>query len=84
MVQQDLTGTYYYQYNIKDIVKMFNTGLTAAWKAFTDQIPTGILNGINELDLGTRMKGTHVPYFEYDYDKCRLVLSVDQSFAAGA
>ena len=30
------------------------------------------------------MNRTHsAPYFEYDYDKCRLVLNVDQAFARG-
>ena len=78
--QQDLSGTYYYQYNIKDVVQMFNTGLAAAWKAFTGLIPTVSPTGVSELDLIVRLKRTMAPYFEYDYDKCRLVLTVDQVF----
>ena len=31
LVQQDLSGTYYYQYNVADIVTMFNTALRTAW-----------------------------------------------------
>ena len=29
------------------------------------------------------MKRTLAPHFEYDYDKCRLVLTVDQAFTSG-
>ena len=29
------------------------------------------------------MKNTIAPYFEYDYDKCRLILTVDHAFATG-
>ena len=46
LVQQDLTSTYYYQYNIKDIVQMFNTGLATAWAAFPGLIPTVSPTGI--------------------------------------
>ena len=77
--QQDMSGTYYYQYNIKDIVNMFNAGLTAAWKDFTTNIPS-TLNGIDEKDIAAVMRNTVAPYFQYDYDKCRLVLSVHQYF----
>ena len=84
LTQQDLSGTYYYQYNIKDIVKMSNAGLAAASKAFTDNIPAGFLQGTDEKDISTIMKNTYAPYFEYDYDKCRLVLNLDQSFNSGS
>ena len=83
LVQQDFTGTYYYQYNIKDIVQMFNAGLAAAWAAFPDSIPATSPTGIPELDLKQRLKKTVAPYFQYDYDKCRLVLSVDQILVSG-
>ena len=56
---------------------MFNDGLQLAWKALPTQIPA------LEMDLATRLKNTIAPYFEYDYDKCRLLLNVDQSFARG-
>ena len=81
--QQDLSGTYYYQYNIKDVVQMFNTGLAAAWKAFPALIPTVATTGKSEADLIARLKVTLAPYFQYDYDKCRLVLTVDQDFSSG-
>ena len=56
---------------------MFSAGLQNAWAAFPAQIST------IELDLATRMKNTIAQYFEYDYDKCRLLLNVDQAFARG-
>ena len=39
-LRQDMSGTYYYQYNIKDIVTMFNTGLQKAWTALETTIST--------------------------------------------
>ena len=83
MTQQDLSGTYYYQYNIKDVVEMFNTGLAAAWTAFPALIPTVATTGKSEADLIARLKVTLAPYFQYDYDKCRLVLTVDKDFSSG-
>ena len=77
--QQDLTGTYYYQYNIKDVVKMFNDGLTAAWTSFKAQV----FPSPEPLDLSIRIGRMYPPFFQYDYDKCRLVLNVDQTFVAG-
>ena len=56
---------------------MFNAGLQKAWAALPAQISTILL------DLATRMNNTISPYFEYDYDKCMLLLNVDQAFARG-
>ena len=77
--EQDLSGTYYYQYNIKDIVAMFNKGLADAWFS----VGKGV-SSIRDPDLKAVIQNGYAPYFEYDYDKCRLVLSVDKAFVSGA
>ena len=76
--EQDLAGTYYYHYNIKDIVAMFNRGLADAWYGIGISI-----SSLRDPDLKKVIQGARAPYFEYDYDKCRLVLSIDQVFCSG-
>ena len=73
--EQDLVGTYYYHYNIKDIVAMFNRGLADSWFAVGVSI-----SNIADPDLKKAIEGAHALYFEYDYDKCRLVMRFDKVF----
>ena len=77
---QDMSGTYYYQYCIKEIVTMFNKGLSEAWLILLHALPT--VSATTKLQ--EKFAETLVPFFEYDYDKCRLVLNVDESFVAGS
>ena len=77
---QDMSGTYYYQYCIKEIVTMFNKGLQDAWQSLYYTLPT-VTASNNILD---KFAKTYIPFFEYDYDKCRLVLNLDQTFVAGS
>ena len=80
--QQDLTGTYYYQYCIKDVVTMFNTGLQSAWSSLGSLLPAAPIT--EKTHITTLFNLAKAPFFEYDYDKCRLVLNVDQTFANGS
>ena len=82
IIQQDMRGTYYYQLCIKDIVKMFNTGLKSAWDALLAMIPIRT-DQFDKTGPHYIFKGACTPFFEYDYDKCRLVLNIDQTFPTG-
>ena len=75
---QDMSGTYYYHYNIKDIVAMFNRGLADQWYGIGVSI-----SSMTDPDLKAVIQAGRAPYFEYDYDKCRLVLNIDQAFCSG-
>ena len=60
---------------------MFNQELITAWADMRGKIlrspdaPAGLLLSFDRLAT---------PLFEYDYDKCRLVLNMDQNFTSGA
>ena len=79
LVQQDLTGTYYYQYNASDIVAMFNAALYAAWLALRNDV---FLD--SPLDVYPAYVKTMPPVFEFDSDQYRLILNVNQSFCASS
>ena len=81
-IQQDMTGTYYYHRCIKDVVTMFNTGLQTAWTDLAAALPVALTTA--KTHIYNVFKSTNAPFFEYDYDKCRLVLNVDQVFTNGA
>ena len=51
---------------------MFNKGLANAWFP----VGTGV-SRTTDPDLKAVIQNGYAPYFEYDYDKCRLVLNVD-------
>ena len=76
--QQDLSGPYYYQYNAADIVTMFNKALLTAWG---DLLASVFLTSPTE--VWPVLHKTYPPFFEFDTDKCRLVLNIDQSFVDG-
>ena len=82
LIQQDMNGSYYYQYCIKDIVTMFNAGLQKAWEGLVNLIPIKT-DQYDKMDLRNIFNAAYRPFFEYDYDKCRLVLNVDQTFPTG-
>ena len=77
-IQQDLAGTYYYQYNVSDIVSMFNTALNTAWINLLASLFLA-----SPTELWPSVKNAYVPFFEFDSDKYRLVLNIDQSFVDG-
>ena len=78
---QDMSGTYYYHYNVQTIVKMLNTALADAWNGLLALLPWSGEAGPGELpDL---FKATYIPYFEFDSDKYRLVLNIDKDFCNG-
>ena len=76
--KQDLSGTYYYQYNAADIVTMFNKALLTAWD---DLLASVFLTSAAE--IWPVLRKTYPPFFEFDTDKCRLILNIDQSFVDG-
>ena len=63
LVHQDLTGTYYYQYNASDIVAMFSAALYAAWLALRTDV---FLD--SPLDVYPAYVKTMAPFFEFDSD----------------
>ena len=76
--EQDLSGTYYYENNAADIVTMLNKALITAWD---DLLASVFLTSPAEVSAALRK--TYPPFFEFDTDKCRLVLNIDQSFVDG-
>ena len=75
---QDLSGTYYYQYNAADIVHMFNKALKTAW----DDLWGSVFLTSSAI-IWPVLSKLYPPFFEFDADKCRLVLNIDQSFVNG-
>ena len=56
---------------------MFKDGLAAAWTSFHSLV----FPSFETADLAFRIGRMYGPFFQYDYDKCRLVLNIDQNFA---
>ena len=75
---QDMSSSYYFYYNIQNMIDMFNTACTSAFKALNAQLPLGPAD-----DKGKRytiLDSTYCPFFEFDCDTCKLVLNVDQHY----
>ena len=82
---QDMSGTYYYHYNVQTIVKMFNDALKRAWNDIATKlparfpVPVPLPAGSPDQLLNVCHK-TYVLFFKFDSDNYRLVLNVDKDF----
>jgi len=75
---QDMSSTYYFYCNIQDIIDVFNTACASAFAALNAQLPLGPLQADGK--QYTILDSTYCPFFEFDYDTCKLVLNVDQNY----
>ena len=82
---QDLSSTYYFVYNIQNVVEMLNAGFTKAYAA--------LLTRLGYFDLTSPLvppaqwpaiiqafQATTAPFFELDTNTNRLVINVDSLF----
>jgi len=72
LVSQDLTSTYYYYYNVQDVIDMFNQGLTTVFDNIAAQITDP-----NQRNYFTSF---YVPYFAIDPGTYLITLYVDKNF----
>ena len=70
---QDLSSTYYFVYNIQNVVEMLNTGLTNARVALLAPMTFNS-------DVRNALLLTTPPFFELDTSSNRLVINVDSLF----
>ena len=80
LMRQDMSSTYYFYCNIQDIIDVFNTACTSAFVALNKLLPKGPPDPNNNNKWYTILDSTYCPFFEFDYDTCKLVLNVDQNY----
>ena len=80
LTKQDMSSNYYFYCNIQDIIDVFNTACTSAFVALNKLLPKSAADPAKPDVLTTILDSTYCPFFEFDYDTCKLVLNVDQNY----
>ena len=75
-----MSSSYYFYYNIQDIIDVLNAACTSAYAALNELLPKGPEDPNNHNKRSTILDSTYCPFFEFDYDTCKLVLNVDQNY----